>query len=325
MQGLLPQAAAPRVYQRGVAQGRKDVNILLFGANGQVGWELQRSLSPLGTLTALGKEQADLEKPLQPLIERLRPQVIVNAAAYTNVDGAEAEPQRAQRVNAGAVGEMAQAASATGALLVHYSTDYVFDGEKSAPYCEDDPVAPLNAYGRSKLAGEQAIRAVAGCRHLILRTSWVYAVRGKNFARTILERAKTLDRLQVVADTFGAPTSAELLADVTALALYRTLLGSTATTGVALEPLLGTFHLVPSGHTSWHEYACLLIESARARGLPIRVSPQNIEAVPASTFRTAARRPLNSRLDNRRLQQRLGIELPAWQLHVRRFIEEIAG
>ncbi len=220
---------------------------------------------------------------------------------------------------------MAQAASATGALLVHYSTDYVFDGEKPAAYCEDDPTGPLNAYGRSKLAGEQAIRAVAGCRHLILRTSWVYAVRGQNFARAILERAKTLDRLQVVADTFGAPTSAELLADVTALALYRAKLGSTGSPGKVLEPLLGTFHLAPSGHTSWHEYACLLIESARARGLPVRVSRENIVPVPASTFRTAARRPMNSRLDNGRLQQRLGIELPNWQVHVRRFVEEIAG
>ena len=301
------------------------MNILLFGANGQVGWELQRSLSCLGSLTALGRVQADLEQPLQPLIERLRPQVIVNAAAYTNVDRAEVEPARAQRINAEAVGEMAQAASAVGALLVHYSTDYVFDGEKSSPYCEDDPTGPINTYGRSKLAGEQAIRAVAGCRHLILRTSWVYAARGQNFARTILERAKTLDRLQIVADTFGVPTSAELLADVTALALYRTHLKSTGARDAALEPLLGTFHLVPSGHTSWHEYAYLLIESARARGVPIRVAAHNIEAVPASTFRTAARRPLNSRLDNQRLQQRLGIELPSWQVHVRRFVEEIAG
>jgi len=321
----LPPTAAPGLYLQGVAQGRQDVNILLFGANGQVGWELQRSLSPLGTLTALGHAQADLEQPLQPLIERLRPQVIVNAAAYTNVDRAEAEPARALRINAEAVGEMAQAASATGALLVHYSTDYVFDGENAAPYREDDPTGPVNAYGRSKLAGEQAIRAVTGCRHLILRTSWVYAVRGQNFARAILERAKTLDRLQVVADTFGAPTSAELLADVTALALYRTRLGSTGTTGTVLEPLLGTFHLVPSGHASWHEYACLLIEAARARGLPIRVSRQNIEPVPASTFRTTARRPRNSRLDNTLLQQHLGIELPSWQVHVRRFVEEIAG
>ena len=296
------------------------MKILLFGANGQVGWELQRSLSALGTLTALGHAQADLEQPLRPLIERLRPQIIVNAAAYTNVDRAEAEPARALRINAEAVGEMAQAASTTGALLVHYSTDYVFDGEKPAPYCEDDPTGPLNAYGRSKLAGEQAIRAVADCQHLILRTSWVYGVRGQNFARTILERAKTLDRLQVIADTFGAPTSAELLADVTALALYRTVVG-----GTGIAPLHGTFHLVPSGYTSWHEYACLLIETARARGLPIRVSAQNVQAVPASTFRMAAHRPLNSRLDNRRLQEGLGIELPDWQVHVRRFVEEIAG
>ena len=300
------------------------MNILLFGANGQVGWELQRSLSSLGRLTAPDRSQADLEQPLQALIERARPDVIVNAAAYTNVDQAEAEPARALRINASAVAEMAQAASAIGALLVHYSTDYVFDGEKSAPYREDDPTGPINTYGRSKLAGEEAIRAVAGCRHLIFRTSWVYAARGRNFARTILQRAQAMDQLQVVADTSGVPTSAELLADVTALALYRERLGRAGAMGAAPE-LLGTFHLVPSGQTTWHEYACFLIELARARGMPIRVSTQNILPVPASTFRAPARRPLNSRLDNRRLQQGLAIELPDWRVHVCRFVEQIPG
>jgi len=305
-------------------EGRPYVRILLFGANGQVGWELQRSLSTLGTLIALDRAQADLEQPVLALIERERPDVIVNAAAYTSVDQAESEADRALRINAQAVGEMAQAASAMQALLVHYSTDYVFDGEKSTPYREDDPTGPINTYGRSKLAGEESIRAVAGGRHLILRTSWVYAARGRNFARTILERAQTLEQLQVVADTYGVPTSAELLADVTALALYRTRMRR-AGVSAAPQELLGTFHLVPSGQTTWHEYACLLIESARARGIPIRVSPENVLPVAASTFRTPARRPMNSRLDNRRLQQSLGIELPAWQAHVRRFIDQIAS
>ena len=299
------------------------MNILLFGCNGQVGWELQRSLSALGRLTALGHAEADLEQPVQALIERTRPDVIVNAAAYTSVDQAEAESARALRINGQAVAEMAQAAGTLGALLVHYSTDYVFDGEKPAPYCEDDPTGPLNAYGSSKLAGEQAIRAVAGCRHLILRTSWVYGARGRNFARTILERAQAVDRLQVVSDTRGVPTSAELLADVTALAVYRAHLDKRQAGVPAPEPG-GTYHLVPSGETTWHGYACYLIEQARARGLPIRVSPENIVAVPASTFRARARRPINSRLDNRRVQQSLQIELPDWRVHVRRFVEEIA-
>jgi len=297
------------------------MHILLFGAGGQVGWELQRSLSVLGTLSALGHAEGDLEQPLQGLIERVRPDIIVNAAAYTAVDQAESEPARAMRINAEAVGEMARAARSLDALLVHYSSDYVFDGQKSTPYQEDDPTGPINLYGRSKLAGEQAIRALAGCRHLILRTSWVYAARGKNFARTILERAQTMDRLQVVADTYGAPTSAQLLADVTALALYRARTADSA----AASGALGTFHLVPSGETSWHEYACFLIEAARARGMPIRVAQANILPVPAATFSAPARRPMNSRLDNRRLQQALGIELPDWRVHLRRFVDEVAG
>jgi dTDP-4-dehydrorhamnose reductase len=307
------------------------MNILLFGANGQVGWELQRSLAPLGAVTALGHAQGNLEAPLRDLILRLQPQVIVNAAAYTAVDKAESEPDRAMRVNGEAVGEMAQAATELGALLVHYSTDYVFDGEKTAPYEVDDPTGPLSAYGHSKLAGETAIRAVAGCRHLIFRTSWVYAVRGKNFAHTMLQRARTMDRLQVVADTFGVPTSAELLADVTALAVHRAAPAATpATAGTtqtapANDNLLGTYHLVPSGETTWHGYASYLIETARAHGLPMQVAADAIVPVPASTFPAPARRPLNSRLNNRLLEQRLGLQLPDWRLHVRRFVEEIAG
>jgi len=299
------------------------MKILLFGANGQVGWELQRSLSPLGAITALGHKDGDLEQPLRDLIGRACPDVIVNAAAYTAVDQAEAEPARAMRINAAAVGEMAQAASSLGAVLVHYSTDYVFDGEKSGPYSEDDAPNPINAYGRSKLAGEDAIRAVAGCRHLILRTSWVYAMRGKNFARTILERAQAKDQLQVVADTVGAPTSTELIADVTALALYR--LRGAGPDRSAAGDLLGTFHLVPSGQTTWHEYAGFLVESARAHGIAIRVPPQGILAVPSTTFAAPARRPKNSRLDNRRLQQHFDLELPDWRVHVRRFVAANAG
>jgi dTDP-4-dehydrorhamnose reductase len=302
------------------------MDILLFGANGQVGWELQRALAPLGRLTAWGHAEADLEAPLRDRILRERPQLIVNAAAYTAVDQAESEPGRAMRINGEAVGEMATAAAELGALLVHYSTDYVFDGEKSTPYEVDDPTAPLSAYGRSKLAGELAIGAVAGCRHLIFRTSWVYARRGRNFAHTILQRARTQDRLQVVADTFGVPTSAELLADATALVVHRAC-------GHGQWPGLdgdqggpwGTYHLVPAGETSWHGYACFLIAAARERGMAIQVAADAILPVPASTFAAPARRPLNSRLNNRLLASRLGLHLPDWRVHVARFAAEITA
>jgi dTDP-4-dehydrorhamnose reductase len=314
------------------------MEILLFGANGQVGWELRRSLCALGAVTALGHREADLAQPLRHLIASHRPDVIVNAAAYTAVDRAESEPDLALRVNAGAVGEMAQAAAELGALLVHYSTDYVFDGQKGfnalrgapadsadAAYRESDPTRPLSAYGRSKLAGEEAIRAVIGCEHLIFRTSWVYAARGRNFARTILERARTMDELQVVDDTFGVPTSAELIADVTALILHGLVgAGAPAAPGGRDPACLGTYHLVPSGATTWHGYASYLIEQARLAGMPIRVSDQNIVGVPASTFAAPAQRPRNSRLDNRLLMQRFGLALPDWRWSIPRLVDGLA-
>lgn len=305
------------------------MHILLFGADGQVGWELRRALAPLGRLTALGHADGDLEKPVCEVIRGLRPQLIVNAAAYTAVDKAETEPDRALRINGTAVGEMARAAADLGSALVHYSTDYVFDGTKPAPYQVDDATAPLNVYGHSKLAGEAAIRAVPGCRHLIFRTSWVYALRGRNFAHTILQRARTLDRLQVVADTHGVPTSAELIADVTALALHRARGAASAAPGSAWPDAAaapwGTYHLVPDGQTTWHGYATYLIENARARGLPITVTAENILPVPASTFPAPARRPLNSRLDKRGLEETFGLQMPDWRVHVGRFVEEFAG
>jgi dTDP-4-dehydrorhamnose reductase len=297
------------------------MKLLLFGANGQVGWELQRALAPLGELVALGRGEADLTRPPGALIEKHRPQVVVNAAAYTAVDRAESEPDLAMRINGAAVGEMAQAAARAGALLVHYSTDYVFDGSKDAPYVETDPTAPLSVYGRSKLAGEEAIRAVSGGEHLIFRTSWVYAARGQNFARTILRRALALDRLQVVADTFGVPTGAELIADVTALAVHA-LRGGGPRAGA---PAPGTYHLVPSGATTWHGYASHLIELARAAGLPIRVAAADIAAVPSSTFPAPARRPLNSRLDNARLAGAFGLALPDWRQPLPRLVDAFAA
>jgi dTDP-4-dehydrorhamnose reductase len=295
------------------------MNILLFGAHGQAGWELQRALAPLGALTALGHAEADLEEPVRDTVLRARPAVIVNAAAYTAVDKAESEPQRALRINAGAVAEMAAAARELDALLVHYSTDYVFDGAKAGAYTVDDATAPLNVYGASKLAGEQAIRAAA-CRHLIFRTSWVYAARGRNFARTMLARACSLDRLQAVADTVGVPTSAALLADVTALAVHHCVTAAAR----ALPAPDGTFHLVPAGATTWHGYAEFLVETARARGLPVRVAPGAIEAVPASAFAAPAARPRNSRLDNTGLEAAFGLQMPDWRVHVRRLVDELA-
>ena len=305
------------------------MNILLFGASGQVGWELQRSLAPLGLVTALSHAEGDLEQPLAERLAAARPDLIVNAAAYTAVDKAESEPERALRINATAVGEMAQAATATGALLVHYSTDYVFDGAKASPYLESDATGPLSVYGQTKLAGEVAIRE-SGCRHLIFRTSWVYALRGKNFAHTILGRARSLDRLQVVADTFGVPTSAELIADVTALAVHRLQAqrsdASAAAAGTA-DPARagGTYHLVPSGETTWHGYATYLIAQAREAGMALTVADSAIAPVPASTFAAPARRPLNSRLSNRRLELDFGLQLPDWRLHVQRFARSLAA
>jgi len=296
------------------------MKILLFGCNGQVGWELQRALAPLGDLLAVDFDSkdlaADFTRPneLAATVRAVRPDVIVNAAAHTAVDKAEGEPALANTVNAEAPGVLAREAAATNAWLVHYSTDYVFDGSGSRPWKEDGTPGPLNVYGRTKLEGEQLIRA-SGCRHLILRTSWVYAARGSNFARTMLELAAKRDELRVVDDQVGAPTGADLLADVTAHALRSAL---------ARPELGGTYHAVASGETSWHGYARTAIEWARAQGLPVRVAPQRIVAVPSSAYPTAARRPLNSRLDTQRLQRAFGLTMPAWPSGVLRMLRETA-
>ena len=295
------------------------MKILLLGKNGQIGWELQRSLAPLGEVIALDRGEpaelcADLERPdaLAATLRAVGPQVVVNAAAYTAVDEAESQPERARVVNAAAPGVLAREAKALGAWLVHFSTDYVFDGSGDAPWTEDAPTAPLNVYGQSKLAGEQAIRA-SGCRHLLLRTSWVYGVRGNNFARTMLRLAAERDRLRVVADQHGAPTGAELIADVTAQALRA----------AQLRPeVSGTYHLAAAGETTWHGYAAWVIEAARRAGQPVRVAPEAIEAVPSTSYATAARRPLNSRLDTRKLREVFDVVLPPWQHGVQRVLTE---
>lgn len=295
------------------------MKILLLGKNGQVGWELQRSLAPLGELVALDRHGAeglcgDLDdlSGLARTVRELRPQLVVNAAAHTAVDRAESEPDLARRRNAEAPGVLAQEAARLGAWLVHYSTDYVFDGTGEAAWREDDPVAPASVYGRTKAEGEAAIRA-AGGPHLIFRTSWVYAARGGNFLRTMLRLAGERERLTVVDDQFGAPTGAELIADVTALAAREAAAGRAPG---------GTYHLVPGGVTNWHAYACHVIEAARrSAGAAVRATA--IDPVPSSAYRTAARRPHNSRLDNHKLQQAFGLALPPWQAGVDRVLTEI--
>ena len=296
------------------------MKILLLGKNGQVGWELQRSLAPLGELVAL---DVDSPAPLAADFTRLEqlaatvlavaPQLIVNAAAYTAVDQAQNEPALARTINAAAPAVLAREAAALGAWLVHYSSDYVFDGSGADARTEEAATAPLNVYGQTKLEGEQAIRA-SGCRHLILRTSWVYASRGDNFVRAILRLATTRDRLEAIADQIGAPTGADLVADLTAHAVRC----------ARAEPTLcGTYHATAAGETSWHGYARRVIEFARAHGQAVRVPADGLVAVPSSAFLTAARRPLNSRLDTHKLRQRFGLHLPPWQAGVERMLSEV--
>ncbi len=294
------------------------MKILLFGKDGQVGWELQRSLSSLGQLQVFGRQEVDLEDldGLRHCVQQNQPDIMVNAAAYTAVDKAESEPTKAYRVNAEAVGVMAEEARKLDAWLVHYSTDYVFDGEKSSPYEEDDPTCPLSVYGESKLEGEQLIRK-NHAKHLIFRTSWVYAARGNNFAKTILRLAGEKDELKVVNDQYGAPTSAELIADITALALFRI----SRTSGE--ENFGGTYHLIPTGKTTWHGYAKYVIAEAQNCGIIIRVMPENIYPISTSEYHLPAKRPTNSQFATQKLVNTFGVYLPPWQTHVKRLVAEL--
>jgi dTDP-4-dehydrorhamnose reductase len=294
------------------------MKLLLLGKGGQVGWELQRSLAPLGELIALGSAStdfhADFSSPAQlaDTVMKLRPDVIVNAAAHTAVDKAESEPELARKLNATAPGVLAEAAQRVGALIVHYSTDYVFDGSGSAPWKEADATGPLSVYGRTKLEGEQLVAGNCA-RHLIFRTSWVYAARGGNFAKTMLRLAKERDRLTVINDQFGAPTGAELLADITAHAIRATL----------KDPAkAGIYHAVASGETTWHGYARFVLEEARQAGVELKAQAEAVEAVPTSAFPTPATRPHNSRLDTAKLETTFDLTMPPWQNGVARMLRE---
>lgn len=289
------------------------MKLLLLGKNGQVGWELHRALATLGDLVALDRGEADLADP-DGLVARVtsgHPDVIVNAAAYTAVDRAEGEGGVADLVNHRAVAALAAEAARTGALLVHYSTDYVFDGGSADPYGEDDRTAPQGVYGATKRAGEEAIVA-SGCRHLVFRTSWVHAGRGGNFIRTMLRLAGEREELRVVADQTGAPTGAELIADVTAQAIAATTAGRMAT---------GLYHLAASGETTWHGLAEFVVATARDLGAPLRV--ERVTPISTADYPTPARRPANSRLSTSRLRAALGIDLPDWRHHAARSVTEL--
>ena len=295
------------------------MKILLLGKNGQVGWELQRSLAPLGEIIALDADSKDFcgdftnLQGLTETVRRIAPDIIVNAAAHTAVDKAENEPELARTINALAPAALAQEAKRCNAWLIHYSTDYVFDGSGDKPWLETDATAPLSVYGATKLEGEHLIQQ-SGCKHLIFRTSWVYGARGGNFAKTMLRLAQERDSLNVINDQIGAPTGADLLADITAHAIRS----------AQLKPeLSGLYHLVAGGETSWYGYASFVIDYARRAGIQLKVTADAINPVPTSAFPTPAQRPLNSRLNTRKLQNTFGLHLPHWQAGVTRMLEEI--
>jgi dTDP-4-dehydrorhamnose reductase len=300
------------------------VKVLLLGRGGQVGWELQRSLALLGDVVALDFDAAHNPDGLcgdftnlaglAETVRRVQPHIIVNAAAHTAVDKAESEPELARLINAKAPATLAQAATELGAWLVHYSTDYVFDGSGKQPWLETDATGPLSVYGQTKLEGEQAVASTP--RHLIFRTSWVYAARGGNFAKTMLRLAGEREALSVINDQIGAPTSAELLADVTAHALRMVM---------AQPALAGLYHCAAAGETSWHGYCHYVLAQAQALGWALKAGPAQVSATATASYPTPARRPLNSRLSTAKLQSSFGLTLPHWQQGVGRMLTEISS
>lgn len=291
------------------------MKILLFGKDGQVGGELQRTLLPFGDVMAFNRQSADLQNlsELTRLLQRVKPDLIVNAAAYTAVDKAETDPDTAIKVNAEAVAIMAGYAFQNDVLLVHYSTDYVFDGEKPGAFVETDLTHPLGMYGLSKRMGEQSI-AQSQCNALVFRTSWVFSSHGSNFLKTIIRLAKEKNGLNIVADQFGAPTSAELIADVTALAIAGYRCGSIGS---------GIYHLTANGGTNWHQFACHIVDRTLANGLQLQLDSSQIRAITTEEYPVPAKRPKNSRLDTSLLSSKLGLQLPDWTVHVNRTIDQL--
>lgn len=291
--------------------------ILLLGAYGQVGWELQRSLVSLGEVKACSSSEANLEnlESLSAIIDDYSPSIIVNAAAYTAVDNAESEVEKATQINAIATKFLAEKAKQLDAWFVHYSTDYVFDGNGQKAYKESDKTNPVSVYGKTKLQGEQFIQA-SECKHLIFRTSWVYASKGNNFAKTMIRLAQERDELKVVDDQIGAPTSAELIADITALCLYKIKQNKS-------QDLSGIYNLVPRGEVSWFGFAKYVIEQAVKQGVVFQVPAEKIQAIPSTDFPTPAQRPKNSRLDVSKIISAFELHIPHWHTHVDRLINEL--
>ncbi|MDH2912629.1 dTDP-4-dehydrorhamnose reductase [Kosakonia sp. HypNH10] len=293
------------------------MNILLFGKNGQVGWELQRALAPLGSVVAVDFNSTDYcgdfsnPEGVAETVRRVRPDVIVNAAAHTAVDKAESERDFAELLNATSVEAIAREAAAIDAWLVHYSTDYVFPGSGETPWRETDEPSPLNVYGETKLAGEKAVQQYCP-KHLIFRTSWVFAAKGNNFAKTMLKLAKERETLSIIGDQFGAPTGAELLADCTAHAIR---------TALVKPDVAGLYHLVASGTTSWHAFAQLVFAEARAAGISLAV--KNVNAIGTEAYPTPAKRPYNSRLNTEKFTREFELVLPHWETGVKRMLAEL--
>lgn len=286
------------------------MNILLLGKTGQVGFELQRTLSPLGPVTAPDRAHLDLMSPqaVNSYLEKQDPDLVVNAAAWTAVDAAEASKKEAFRLNAGLPAQLAEYCVQRGSVLVHYSSDYVYPGDGIAPWSENSATAPLSVYGQTKLEGDHSIQ-YSGCEHLIFRTSWVYSARGNNFMKTMLNLAKSKTELNIVADQIGAPTPARLIANVTALAINSNMPG-------------GLYHLAPRGETSWHGFAQEIFRLARARGETLTMGPENAHPIPTSDFPTPAKRPLNSRMALGKLEMALNLKMPDWQSQLEQTLSE---